>query len=176
MARDLGDNRALAVYHNLLALTREAALGLDAHRWLYYSSYIDESDEWSGDHFSKKQQADGGLGQRMRSAFEEAFDKGYSRVVVIGSDCPEMETGVIREALDALIENDVVVGPARDGGYYLLGMSRMVDLFDEVDWSTEKVYAQTVQKISEKNLSFAELAIRSDLDTIHDLKNFKELC
>lgn len=99
--------------------------------------------------------------------------------IIIGTDCPEIDATLIENAFDVLKEKDIVIGPCRDGGYYLLGMSRSVpvsfeqgfvpDLFVDIDWSTDRVFKQTMEKIQKNNLSCGILKTLVDIDTIEDL-------
>ncbi len=116
------------------------------------------------------EQGEGDLGHRLERAFDESFKAGCRRVVVIGSDCPEVGPDLLRRAFDVLDEHDVVLGPARDGGYYLLGLRWMHRaLFKGVDWGSERVLEQTRQRIRRQGLSCAELPVLSDVDEASDL-------
>jgi rSAM/selenodomain-associated transferase 1 len=165
LAATVGDTKALAIYHYLLAQTRSAALDCTAQRWLWYSDALQEQDEWPSAQFTKKVQAQGDLGQRMRYAFQTAFDQGAERSVIIGSDCPELTGALLGEAFDALQHCDTVLGPTFDGGYYLLGMKRLHgDLFENIDWSTERVLPQTMDKIRSAALTLHLLPTLNDID------------
>ena len=102
--------------------------------------------------------------------------------IIIGTDCPEIDATLIENAFDVLKEKDIVIGPCRDGGYYLLGMSRPVpvsfeqgfvpDLFMDIDWSTDRVFKQTMEKIQKNNLSCGILKTLVDIDTLEDLYHY----
>ena len=102
--------------------------------------------------------------------------------IIIGTDCPEIDAALIEDAFEILKEKDIVVGPCKDGGYYLLGMSRPVpvsfdqgfisDLFVDIDWSTDRVFEQTMEKIHKNNLSCSILKTLVDIDTIEDLYHY----
>ncbi len=116
------------------------------------------------------------LGSRLQAAFHHAFQHGASRVVTIGSDCPSLQPSVLSLALDALSGSDVVLGPATDGGYYLIGLAnkgsendRYRTLFKDIAWSTETVYEQTLEAIDDLRLSLMELPECSDVDQPADL-------
>lgn len=173
LAREVGNDRALAVYRWLLDITRKAATDVQVNRWLWYSDMVPAHDEWSESDFEKWQQASGHLGERMRAAFRQAFRQNFGPVVIIGSDCPDMSTALIQRAFEELQTNDVVLGPARDGGYYLLGMRRYFDLFHKVPWSTGEVLATTRSQLRALRLGWSELPVRDDLDTAEDLKKTK---
>ncbi|KKO18810.1 MAG: glycosyltransferase [Candidatus Brocadia sp.] len=98
--------------------------------------------------------------------------KGYSspRAIIIGTDCPEIDAELLERAFEVLQKKDVVIGPCRDGGYYLIGMARYTpELFTGIDWSTSRVFAQTIERLQEKNLSCGTLKILADIDRIEDL-------
>ncbi|MDZ7845461.1 MAG: TIGR04282 family arsenosugar biosynthesis glycosyltransferase [Owenweeksia sp.] len=135
----------------------------------------DTGDDWPASFFEKKLQSGSDLGERMKAAFQQAFEAGFQKVVIIGSDCPEIGAKVIEQAFDQLDETQVVLGPANDGGYYLLGMNGLFNLFDDVNWSTATVRQETCDKVKAANLTFKELPELTDLDTIDDLVKFPKL-
>jgi uncharacterized protein len=111
------------------------------------------------------------LGARMEAAFRKCFALGYREVVVIGTDTPWMGRKLVRRAFAALRANDVVIGPAEDGGYYLLGMRKMVvEIFQGMPWSTERVLELTLQKIVALKLRKKLLRQDFDLDRPGDLR------
>ena len=121
-------------------------------------------------------QSGGDLGMRLSDAFKRSFQAGANRVVVIGSDIPEIDEQVIQNAFEALENHDVVVGPAQDGGYYLLGMrSFFGHLFDNVPWSTKDVFAVTKSKVESCAASMKVLNTLRDIDFPHDLEYFNQV-
>ena len=110
----------------------------------------------------------------MSTAFKEILqEKGCKKCIIIGTDCPEIDATLIENAFGVLKEKDIVIGPCKDGGYYLLGMSRPAsDLFVDIDWSTDRVFEQTMEKIRENNLSCSILKTLVDIDTIEDLYHY----
>ncbi|MFN0215566.1 MAG: TIGR04282 family arsenosugar biosynthesis glycosyltransferase [Saprospiraceae bacterium] len=169
LAHTLGDEEALRIYQILLEKTRETAEACDAKRFLYYSEFIEENDEWHPDFFQKKVQYPGALGERMEDAFERAFQSGAHKVAIIGSDCPELTPSVLQQAFNLLASADFVLGPASDGGYYLLGMKTFEPtVFRGLDWSTETVLQKTIEKIKTCNKSYALLPTLIDVDTEED--------
>lgn len=181
LAADVGPARALAVYRALLAHTRRAATALpaDVAKWLCYADAGPTADEWPADLFTKKNQVPGDLGQRLKAAFADAFAAGHGPVVVIGTDCPALSPELLKAAFEhlrAATGADVVLGPAADGGYYLLGVRRpQPDLFDNIAWSTAAVAAQTRARCQAAGLRVAELPPLSDVDTGADLAAFPAL-
>jgi len=119
------------------------------------------------------QQSYGDLGERMEAAFKEAFRDGCGRVVLLGTDIPELGTGHLREAFDALAEHGLVIGPSTDGGYWLIGLKHTADLFQGVDWGTEKVLDQTVALANRQGLKIHLLQPLSDIDTEEDLSRWR---
>ncbi|MBN8680047.1 MAG: TIGR04282 family arsenosugar biosynthesis glycosyltransferase [Chitinophagales bacterium] len=169
LASTVGNEEALRIYHFLLEKTRQAALDCQAERWLYYSHFADEADSWPNEAFHKKVQSPGDLGARMASAFEQAFEAGANRALIIGSDCPELDGALLNSAFDALDEADGVLGPANDGGYYLLGVKKMhPELFQDMPWSTESVGPETLRRMAAKGLSVHLLPELTDVDTEED--------
>jgi uncharacterized protein len=121
-----------------------------------------------------KPQAEGDLGQKLESAFREAFAAGAKKVAIIGADCPHVREADIREAWRELNKHDVVLGPATDGGYWLIALKSLrPELFSDIPWSTDQVLAVTLKRAKENGLRTQLLSIYSDVDTAEDWKNFK---
>ncbi len=126
---------------------------------------------WLGSRFSYCEQRDGDLGTRMHGAFKEAFLKGCERVVIIGTDCPGLTDKLLETALECLHEHDVVLGPARDGGYYLIGLKRLCpSIFHDIQWGTHKVLAHTLDVAHSNGLSVKLVEIMNDVDRPEDLE------
>ena len=119
----------------------------------------------------KKTQKGKTLGERMSAAFEEEFSNpDFDGVGIIGSDIYPLNATYIRDGFNALAENDVVVGPAVDGGYYFLGMKRLHrSLFEGIDWGTSDVFEQTRSQIVNEGLNLHVLPELRDIDTVHDV-------
>jgi rSAM/selenodomain-associated transferase 1 len=117
------------------------------------------------------------LGSRMKWAMQDAFEQGAQEVLLTGTDLPTLPRAHLVEALTLVKRHDVVLGPTADGGYYLIGLRKMVPaLFDGIAWSTAPVFAETKQKIEQAGLSLGLLPECRDLDTLEDLKTFIGLC
>ena len=111
------------------------------------------------------------LGERMKNAFKRSFDKGFKRTVIIGTDSPTLPLSYIRDAFDALKEVPVTIGPTFDGGYYLIGLSEQNDaIFDGVDWSTSRVFSQTLTRIQAIHKQLCVLPPWYDVDTSDNLE------
>jgi rSAM/selenodomain-associated transferase 2/rSAM/selenodomain-associated transferase 1 len=131
--------------------------------------------EWLGPQFSYRPQGPGDLGRRMARAFEAAFQGSKGAAVIVGSDIPDISANIIQQAFEGLQKHDLVLGPARDGGYYLIGIKNSIPseiyscLFDDINWGTGKVFSQTVQKVRASGLRFSLLESLGDVDRPADL-------
>lgn len=172
LAEAVGEEKALQVYYRLLGITRKITASLDCDREVWYSHDIDDEDLWASGGYEKRLQTGDDLGERMRVAFRDVFAGGYEKAVIIGSDCAELTQEIIENAFRALDDHQVVIGPSRDGGYYLLGMTAFwPDLFSGITWSTPTVYQQTRARIENLGLSLQLLPTLNDIDTEQDLVN-----
>lgn len=170
LAASIGDEATLIIYKKLLQHTFDISYAVDADKHVFYSESIIEKDLWSEERFFKELQNNVDLGNRMKSAFERLFQKDYKKVCIIGSDCYELSTQIIEDAFQRLDETDLVIGPAKDGGYYLLAMKNdMKDIFQNIEWSTDKVLQQTIETINKKGYSYSLLSQLNDVDTIEDV-------
>ena len=127
--------------------------------------------EIAGDEYGLWAQPDGPLGVRLGKFFEEEFRGGAGGVVVIGSDSPTLPESSVERAFELLEERDCVLGPAIDGGYYLVGLrGGLIPIFEGVEWSTAEVFAQTVGKVRGCGASLGLLEPWYDVDTLEDLR------
>src|SRR5207245_11114496 len=118
-------------------------------------------------------QGDGDLGERLRAAFERAFAVGAKRVLIIGSDCPSVAAHDIHEAWKNLRTHDIVLGPASDGGYWLIGLRQLQPaLLQNIPWSTENVFPETMKRVQKCGLSVRLLREREDVDTEAEWRRF----
>jgi len=173
LAATLGDDKALEIYKQLLKHTRSICEQVEADRLLFYSNFIDQNDAWEGKYFKKFVQIGSDLGARMQAAFEEAFGRyGYRKVVIIGSDCADLTTDTITAAFQHLERHDMVIGPANDGGYYLLGMRQMfTPVFERKQWSTPSILKETRVDIENAGLTYHLLPQLTDIDTEEDYQS-----
>jgi rSAM/selenodomain-associated transferase 1 len=170
LAKVIGDEQALAVYNLLLSHTRQISIPLNCRKFIYYADQVIEHDIWTFPGYTKRQQFGEELGARMSNAFKELFEQGFKRVMIIGSDCYQLQTRLLEQAIDALNDNDVVIGPTFDGGYYLLGSNQYIpELFTEKDWSTDQVATQTISTISQLKMNHSLLEKLHDVDEAADL-------
>ncbi|WP_026945659.1 TIGR04282 family arsenosugar biosynthesis glycosyltransferase [Algoriphagus marincola] len=175
LAKDLGDHKALEIYDRLCKFTHRICSQVAVDKFLYYSNFVPEDKPRYGSYHFKVQTGIG-LGERMSNAFSDLFSAGYQKVLIIGTDCAEINPELFLEAFETLNHRDVVIGPAEDGGYYLLGMSQYFpQLFHDVNWSTSEVIYQTKSNIKSIGISYSELAVRSDIDTLEDWQKMKSL-
>lgn len=169
LAAGIGDENALKVYNDLLLHTKSIVKNLSAAKFIFYNDQSAEEDLWSEERFYKKIQAGNTLGEKMENAFKTLFKEGYEKIIIIGSDCFELDESLINKAFEQLGKNDVVIGPANDGGYYLLGMREFYSfLFLNKKWSTDEVFSDTLKDIEANNLSYFQLSMLTDVDTEED--------
>lgn len=170
LAVTVGNNNALKIYKALLTHTNLITKNLKPDKYLFYDKFSENKMPWGDDIYFTAYQKESDLGGRMEDAFQQLFAKGYQRVIIIGSDCYELSQTIIEDALEALKKQEVVVGPAKDGGYYLLGLNKMIpQLFTNVAWSTEEVFQTTVDTLKKLGLTYATAPTLSDIDTFEDL-------
>lgn len=170
LAADIGDEKALLVYHKLLNCTAHVVSDVAADKLIFYAEKIDTKDQFAENGFQQFVQKGNDLGERMLHAFEQAFDLDYKNVIIIGSDCPELTNELLEKAFQKLNEKDIVIGPALDGGYYLLGMNELhPSLFQNKTWSHSNVFEEALEEIEQLNLKYSELEKLSDLDRAEDL-------
>lgn len=175
LATTLGNDAAMNIYQQLLKVVHDNIQGADVDKVVFYSDFI-ENDIWQNSIFQKEVQKGKNLGERMNNAFESLFLAGYEKVVIIGTDCPALDESIIHTAFAKMSDSDVVIGPATDGGYYLLGMKKLHPfLFQNVEWSTSSVLTQTIDLCKINELTYFLLNELSDIDEEKDLIHFKKL-
>lgn len=163
LAADVGDEAALKVYEYLLQQTFQTCQDFKMDTTIFWSAQPNIHSV-----FNEELQVGNDLGEKMWNAIS-AVD--FEKIIVIGTDCPDLTTHHIHEAFHLLDNCDVVFGPALDGGYYLIGMkSRESSIFQDIHWSTASVLKESIQKCSECGKSYALLPVLSDIDDIQGLK------
>lgn len=174
LAATLGQDAALGIYHRLLAMTEKTVRAIPATKYVFYSDEVEKNDLWQARHIRKGRQQGADLGERMHRAFVHVFEAGFRSVVIIGTDCPSLEPAHLRAAYEALETWDAVLGPAADGGFYLLGLKRPVpEVFLHQSWSHDTVALRTLSGLAAQGLRCATLPILHDIDTEADWRAFQ---
>ena len=170
LAASIGHDRAVGIYRELLFYTRRVTQALSVSKVVYYGNIVPKEDLWSEAGYTRKLQSGADLGLRMQQAFSWGFSAGFERIVIIGSDCAHLTTGLLEDAFSRLHADQAVMGPATDGGYYLLGMNTLIPgIFSDKHWSTDTVFAATVRDLERADASYSLLPTLSDVDTIEDI-------
>jgi len=169
LAASVGDETALAIYVFLLKHTQTVTAPLEVDKEVHYSNRIGEDDLWDPEVFQKKMQWGDDLGARMHHAIQAGMKAGYKRIILIGSDLYDLNTADLEQAFEVLNTHEVVLGPAEDGGYYLLGMTELIpEVFINKAWGTESVLKDTLADLTNKNTHL--LAIKNDIDVLEDIR------
>ncbi|HVM49268.1 MAG TPA: TIGR04283 family arsenosugar biosynthesis glycosyltransferase [Candidatus Acidoferrum sp.] len=171
----LGAEGAAALHRRLVVRTlrtaRQASRIVPADLEVRFEGGTEQAmSHWLGSAARFLPQGTGDLGERMAGAFAESFHAGSMATVIIGSDCPTLSSEVIAAAFHRLTETPVVLGPARDGGYYLIGLSRpMPELFRGIPWGTDRVLADSLDVLQRWGCKPALLDPLEDIDRPEDL-------
>jgi len=174
LAKTIGDQKALGIYQALLHHTLEISASIEADKKILFTHRPESHDLIEKYQYQQDIQIGDDLGARMGHAVKNGFEQGYQKIVLIGSDLFDVESADLVNAFEALDTYDACIGPAEDGGYYLLGLSFWdQSLFENKDWGTDQVLAQTLNDLSSKSLLL--LDEKNDIDTIDDLKNSPKL-
>ncbi|SFR39144.1 hypothetical protein SAMN04490243_1484 [Robiginitalea myxolifaciens] len=174
LAATIGDQAALEVYKHLLRHTASQAESFqEADKFVYFTEALGTGEFWNPERFEYKLQQGSDLGEKMQNAFMEAFHAGYKRVVLIGSDLPDLDTQVLSDAFAALQSQKVVLGPASDGGYYLVGLVEVPgQIFSGKAWGGPEVLADTLSDL--KGIPVSLLAEKNDVDRYEDIAHRPE--
>ncbi|NMH87298.1 TIGR04282 family arsenosugar biosynthesis glycosyltransferase [Flavivirga algicola] len=169
LAKTIGIQGAFEVYKELVKITEFATEKIAIDKRIYFSNTVIKT-KWKNDY--KTIQNGDNLGERMKNAFTKGFEDGYERIVLIGSDLPDINSEHIKKGLNALKSNEVVFGPAIDGGYYLIGMTKMHHtVFSNKPWSESHLLEVTLKELDRENISYTLLEALNDIDTFEDLEN-----
>ena len=178
LAATIGGDSAVRLYKNLvvkmLSTLKEGTFPL--YICFFPKSAQKPTKNWLGTEYRYIPQNGKDLGERMRNGFIEAFEMGFKRVVLIGSDIPDLPLEFIEEAFITLNKNDVVIGPAFDGGYYMIGFndkSFFPQVFEGIAWGTKSVFDETMKKLKRSRRLVHTLPYQRDIDTAEDLKRLK---
>jgi rSAM/selenodomain-associated transferase 1 len=148
----------------------EQTKNIGCDKFVFYDSATVEGDIWTDEVYQKRIQSKGDLGHKMQTAFELLFEVGYTNCIIVGSDLSDLKSELIETAFTELQKNDVVLGPAEDGGYYLLGLKEMNSrLFKNKDWGTSSVFIDTMKDLETQKIHL--MPTLNDIDTFEDLMN-----
>ncbi|CAN5307021.1 TIGR04282 family arsenosugar biosynthesis glycosyltransferase [soil metagenome] len=173
LAKGVGDQAALDIYKFLLNHTYAITRNLEVDKEVFYSENLPENDIWDPSIFNKELQQGEDLGQKMQHAFQLGFENGYKKLIIIGSDMYDLSSEDIYKAFRSLDTSDFVIGPAEDGGYFLLGMTRLhPQIFQNKAWGTSTVLENTLEDL--KNENFTLLDERNDVDHFEDIEHHKD--
>ena len=170
LSKSVGDIMALDIYQFLLDKTKEVTQNISADKVVYYSEKITENDLWNSSLYKKEVQFGDDLGAKMEYAFQTAFENNYEKVLLIGSDLYDLEPSHINEAFEKLKNKDVVIGPALDGGYYLVGLKKNYpEIFKNKRWGTSSVRKDTLKNLEKVDVHL--LPILNDVDVLEDIEH-----
>lgn len=170
LAKTIGDTSALEIYTFLLKHTFNITAQLALTKQVHYSVKIRENDLWDSKVYSKKKQFGGDLGLRMMHAFAQGFKEGFKKIIIIGSDMYDLSQSDIENAFSELKKHNFVLGPAEDGGYYLLGMKQLkASIFQHKKWGSDSVLKDTLLDLKDESIKL--LAVRNDIDIYDDIKD-----
>lgn len=170
LAKSIGDASALKIYKHLIEHTVKITKNLKTDKFVFYSENIWIRDAWDFEIYRKKLQEGDDLGVRMENAFSELFASGYKEVIIIGSDMLDLSQSDLEFAFSNLDNHDFVLGPADDGGYYLLGMKKLNSkIFKNKNWGTKTVLRDTLKDLEHDFIGY--LPIKNDIDSINDIKD-----
>ena len=172
LAEKVGDQNALDIYKFLLEHTVNITKDLNVSKQVHYSVAIRKNDIWKDSIFDKKLQIGDNLGIRMQNAFKQGFAEGYKNIMIIGSDMYDMDTTDLEYAFKQLKQYDYVIGPAEDGGYYLLAMKVFnSEVFYNKEWGTSTVLNETLKNLENRKTKL--LQPKNDIDHYKDIKNIE---
>jgi hypothetical protein len=169
LASTIGAEKATYIYNYLLAYTHELLKQVSADILVFHEGVIAKKDYPEENYRFYPQEGDN-LGHKMYTAFVRAFEEGYEKVLIIGTDCHELKNSHLEEAFNALETHDLALGPAFDGGYYLIGLKKVDPrLFKNIQWSTSSVLSQTMDRAHEAKMKTSLLEKLNDIDEYQDL-------
>ncbi|OGW25012.1 MAG: hypothetical protein A2X59_02445 [Nitrospirae bacterium GWC2_42_7] len=175
LARDIGPQKAALISRQITERVMKQTMPFSGEygRLVFYDppERIQEFVAWLQNEKFISQKG-GDVGERMDNAIRHLLENGAGKAVITGADIPDLTSEIIIQAFDILDGSDVVIGPAHDGGYYLIGMKfPLPELFCNITWSTSDVFAETIRTLKHLGKSYSVLPLLSDLDTIEDLDN-----
>ena len=176
LAKSVDKTLVIELYKCFVADMLETLETLNANTTIFFQPDVskEKMQTWIGHKYPLFEQKGDDLGERMYHAFHQMFQNGCNECIIVGSDTPDLPAAIYQEAFAKLKESDGVIGPAADGGYYLLGLhKRSLDpsLFQNILWSSEHVFSQTLEKIRQLHYKMNQLPKWEDIDTIENLHN-----
>jgi rSAM/selenodomain-associated transferase 1 len=177
LAASIGGTAACAAYKKMVEHLFENLRGIENVEIRFSPDDAkEELQNWLGGKYDFRQQGSGDLGERLSRAFQQNFDADRSRVLIIGSDCPYISRRDIESASNALATHDAVLGPATDGGYWLIGLKKLhLELFQHIPWSTGAVLETTLCRLRAAGLTFDLLRELDDIDVVEDWNKFLQI-
>jgi rSAM/selenodomain-associated transferase 1 len=177
LSKDMPAGVVLDLYKNFVKdiLENVKAEGRRLIIYCYPGKEVSRIRKWLGERYTLKPQTGKDLGERMAGAFSYAFSKGYQKALLIGTDFPDLPGSIIDQAFNGLVAHDAIVGPARDGGYYLIGFRADTfypDVFIDIPWDTDRVFGKTMRKLKSAGYKIHVLPEWTDIDDYRDLENF----
>lgn len=174
LAKTIGKEKALEIYNKLLSNVYSETKDLKCKKYLFLTERTDSG--LFNDTYIQKIQTGAGLGNKMLNAIGKVLEDGNEKVILTGTDIPGLTSEIIIEAFQKLSDHDVVIGPAKDGGYYLIGMKEIMSpVFENMKWSNDQVLNITLDRISKMGKSFYLLEELADIDTEEDLEEYNIL-
>lgn len=174
LAKDISSYKAAMLYRCFVEDIISSLCNIDADILIFHNT--DDQDtfvEWLGAKYSFFYQKGEDLGEKMKNAFLKTFEIGYTETIIIGSDTPEISMEIIAEGFNMFTGFDAVIGPARDGGYYLLGFKKssfLNDVFENIHWSSSTVFKETISILETKKIPVFTLVELNDIDNIDDIE------
>ena len=178
LAKDIGESFAASLYkvcaeHTFNVLSKFNTLSVQIFLFYPEGSEIKKIKEWAGNKFSYYTQKGDNLGEKMYNAFKLIYNKGFEKIIIIGTDLPDINHETIKDAFSYLETRDCVLGPSNDSGYYLLGFkTKVIDLFSGINWSSDSVLEKTKEKLTQIRATYSLLDELIDIDTKEDLENW----
>lgn len=178
LAESIGAERATQFYRICCDKCFKAVKrigGIDKFLFINESKNKEKTRDWVGDEFKIKFKKGESLGDEMFNSFQTIFQKKYKKIVILGTDIPDLSTDIVIKAFVELEKKDIVIGPSKNGGYYLIGMNEpLKDIFKNINWSSSEVLSQTIDIIKEMNLTYKLLEELMNIDYYQDLIDWSE--
>ena len=175
LAKALGEKRSVELYKNFIRLAVSSAKKTKQDVRIYFlpANKLRAFKKLLGEKLVFRGQSGNGLGERMYNALSDSFADGYSKAALIGTDIPEIDSCLLNRGFKELGKHDAVIGPANDGGYYLIGFNKVSlikEIFKNIPWSTAEVFRKTLEIFKKNKISSGILPAKTDIDTIKDLR------